>query len=71
MTREEAIEGLKPIIRYVFTADGKIRDEWQPKFKEVENLSPDEKIRLVDDYVTAVAAEIVDKSNLKLEEVLQ
>ena len=71
MTREEAIEGLKPIIRAVFTADDKIRDEWQPKFKEVDNLPPDEMIRLVDDYVTAVAAEIVDKSNLKLEEVLQ
>lgn len=71
MTREEEIEGLKPIIRAVFTADDKIRDEWQPKFKEVKNLPPDETIRLVDDYVTAVAAEIVDKSNLKLEEELQ
>ena len=59
MTRNEAIEHWKPIIKAVFVAEESISDAWQQKLKEAANLSPDEQIRFLDTYLSAVAEEIL------------
>lgn len=57
MTRKEAIEHWKPIIRAVFTAEDAIIDEWRPRLEAaVEN---GDSIKALDEYITAVAEEIL------------
>jgi hypothetical protein len=57
MTRKEAIEHWKPIIKAVFAADNAIIDEWRPRLEAaVEN---GDSIKVLDEYLTAVAEEIL------------
>ncbi len=62
MTRQQAIEHWKPIIKTVFAAEDSIIDVWYTKLKEAASLPPDEQIRFLDIYLTAVAEEILSKT---------
>lgn len=62
MTRKQAIKHWKPIIKAVFVAEESISDAWQQKLKEAANLPPDEQIRFLDEYLAAVAEEILSKT---------
>ena len=62
MTRQQASEHWKPIIKAVFVAEESISDAWQQKLKEAANLPPDEQIRFLDEYLAAVAEEILSKT---------
>ena len=62
MTRQQAIKHWKPIIKAVFAAENSIIDVWYQKLKEAANLPPDEQIRFIDEYLAAVAEEILSKT---------
>lgn len=63
MTREEAIEHWKPIIRCVFAAANEINDEWYDKLHDAIKKSQEEKEKIADEYRTALAAEIVSRTS--------
>lgn len=63
MTREEAIEHWKPIIRCVFAAANAINDEWYDKLHDSIKKSQEEKEKIADEYRTALAAEIVSRTS--------
>ena len=48
------------ICETVFWAEDRIKDEWYPKLKAANSLSEKEKVK--DDYLRALAEEIVSKT---------
>ena len=65
MTREEAIQHWKPIVHAVLSVENDLDDEWLPKIKDAKGKSSKEQIRLVDEYLTAIATEIVSRTSDK------
>lgn len=66
MTREEAITRWIGIAKTVFIADGKIADQWRPRLTEARSImdkQPEEAEKVANDYLRAVAEEIVDKTS--------
>ena len=61
MTRNEVIEHWKPIIYAVFTADAAIIDGWKDRLKEAAKNG--ESIKALDEYLTAVAVEILSRTS--------
>ena len=61
MTRSEVIEHWKPIIYAVFTADAAIIDGWKDSLKEAAKNG--ESIKALDEYLTAIAMEILNKTS--------
>ena len=59
MTREQAIERWKPIVRCVFAAANAINDEWYDKLRSAIKMPQEEKEKIVDEYCTAIAIEIL------------
>lgn len=62
MNREKMIEHWMGIISCVFSAEDKLRDEWTQRLKEALSMSPDERVELCDNYLRAIATEILDGS---------
>ena len=63
MTREEAIVRWKPIVQAVLSVENDLDDEWLPRLKDAKGKSSKEQIRLVDEYLTAIATEIVSRTS--------
>ena len=61
MTRNEAIEHWKDIAEAVFAAENAVIDQWQPKLKAAKKMTDEEQIKVIDEYLTAVATEIVSR----------
>ena len=61
MTRHQAIEHWKPIIYAVFTAEDAIIDGWRDRLKEAAKNG--ESIKVLDEYLTAVAVEILSRTS--------
>ena len=60
---EELIRHWMDIISAVFYAEDALRDEWAPRLKEALSMSPDERVELCDNYLRAIAIEILSKTN--------
>lgn len=66
MKRETLIERWKTIASAVFKAEDEIKDEWFPRLRQArkgENAS-----EVADAYLTAIANEILDNSNMEFED---
>ena len=63
-TKSEYIEHWADIIRTVFEAEGNIknRDAWVQRLREARNLPDDQRLKVYDEYVMALATEIVSKT---------
>ena len=60
MTREQQIARWAPIVNTVYRAEDNIKAEWLPRLQEAKHLDEPQKQALADEYVRAVAAEIID-----------
>ncbi len=67
MTREQQIAHWAAIVSTVFRAEDNIKAEWLPRLQEAKNLDELLKEALADEYVRAVAAEIVDHGCMAFE----
>jgi hypothetical protein len=67
MTREQQITHWAPIVSTVFRAENNIKAEWLPRLQEAKNLDEPLKEALADEYVRAVAAEIIDHCGMAFE----
>lgn len=67
MTREQQIAHWAPIVSTVFRAEDNIKAEWLPRLQEAKNLDESLKEALADEYVRAVAAEIIDHCGMAFE----
>ena len=65
--RKELIERWKDIASAVFKAENRIIDEWLPRLNSAKKKE-ENAVRVVDDYLTAIAEEIIDNSNMKFED---
>lgn len=63
MTRNEAIEHWKDIAKAVFAAENAVIDQWQQRLKAAKKMTNEEQIKVLDEYLTAVATEIVSKTS--------
>jgi len=61
-SREELIDHWADIAATVFHAEDEISDEWFPKLRKAKELPGDERRKLAEDYLRAIAAEIVGHS---------
>ena len=64
MNRDELITNWKEIAKAVFIAESKIIDKWKPRLRNVKE-NGDENI--ADEYLEAIAREIINNSNVKEE----
>lgn len=69
MTRDEMIEHWANIATAVFKAEDAISDEWKPKLQATKNASAIVKQQTADAYLRAIAEEIIDHTNWKMEEL--
>ena len=60
MTKEEQIEHLMDIAAAVFRAEDEISKDWFPKLRKAKDLPSDERRQLADDYLRAIATEIIE-----------
>ena len=67
MTREQQIAHWAPIVSTVYRAEDNIKAEWLPRLQEAKHLDEPQKEALADEYVRAVAAEIVDHCGMAFE----
>jgi len=63
MTRQEAIDRWKDIAEAVFQAEGAIGEEWDERLHAAKSMTPEEKRQFADEYMTAIATEIVSKTS--------
>ena len=64
MTQEEKetlITHWMDLVCAVFVAENRLANEWLPKLKSTQNAPQHKKEQLADDYVRAIATEIVEK----------
>ena len=57
--RSEAIDRWKLIISAVFAAEAAISKDWKFKLKAAKNLGQEEREKLADEYLEAIAEEII------------
>lgn len=62
MTRQQAIDRWKAIIPAVFRAEDKLQGQWHDRLSAAKEMPSDERTRLADEYVTAIATEIVSQT---------
>lgn len=61
MTREEAVGYWKEIVNLVFSAEHYlIMDEWLLRLKVAQQASEEERLKVHEEYITAIAKEIVE-----------
>lgn len=65
--RAELIERWKTIASAVFRAEDEIKAEWFPRLKQATKENAEE---VADAYLTAIAEEIIDNSQMKFEDEL-
>ena len=63
MTRQEAIDRWKSIAKTVFFAEEAISKEWNERLHAVSSMTHEEKKQFADEYMTAIATEIVSKTS--------
>ena len=69
MTKEEQIEHCMDIASAVFRAEDEISKDWFPRLRAAKKDMPsDERRQLAEDYLRAIATEIVEHSGLEFEE---
>lgn len=67
MTREQQIAHWAPIVNTVFRAENNIKNEWFPRLQAAKHLDGPQKEALADEYVRAIAAEIIDHCGMAFE----
>jgi len=68
MNKEQMIEHWMDIAAAVFKAEDEISKEWFPKLRKAKDLPSDERRQLADDYLRAIATEIIENGGLTFEE---
>ena len=63
MTRQELIERWKFIAKTVFIAEEAISKEWNERLHAAPSMTKEEQHQFVDEYMTAIATEIVSKTS--------
>lgn len=63
MTRQEAIERWKFIANSVFWAEEAISEEWDERLHAAPSMTREEQQQFADEYMTAIATEIVSKTS--------
>ena len=63
MTRQESIERWKFIARTVFIAEEAISKEWDERLHAAPSMTNEEQQQFIDEYMTAIATEIVSKTS--------
>ena len=62
MTRQEAIDRWKGIAETVFWAEEAISEEWDERLYAAPSMTREEQQQFADEYMTAIATEIVSKT---------
>lgn len=62
MTRQESIKQWKNIVTAVVHASAKLKDVWEPQFRDAQQMNEQERAHIADRYLEAVATEIVSES---------
>ena len=68
LTKEEQIRHWMDIAAAVFKAEDEISKEWFPKLRKAKNLPSDERRQLADDYLRAIATEIIENGGWTFKE---
>lgn len=63
MTRQEAIERWKDIAETVFWAEEAISKEWDDRLHAAPSMTREEQQQFADEYMTAIATEIVSRTS--------
>jgi len=63
MTRQQAIDRWKDVIRSVFAAEDKLSAQWHERLSATKEMPPEERRKLADEYLTAIANEILSKTS--------
>ena len=63
MTRQEAVERWKFIANLVFWAEEAISEEWDERLHAAPSMTREEQQQFADEYMTAIATEIVSKTS--------
>lgn len=63
MTRQEVIEGWKDIAKTVFFAEEAISKEWNERLHAALPMTNEEQQQFIDEYMTAIATEIVSATS--------
>lgn len=63
MTRQEAIERWKDIADTVFWAEEAIAKEWDERLHAAPSMTREEQQQFADEYMTAIATEIVSRTS--------
>lgn len=63
MTRQEAIERWKDIAKTVFMAEEAISKEWNERLHAALSMTNEEQQQFIDEYMTAIATEIVSATS--------
>ena len=63
MTRQEAIDRWKDIAETVFWAEEAIAQEWDERLHAAPSMTREEQQQFADEYMTAIATEIVSKTS--------
>lgn len=63
MTRQEAIERWKSIAKTVFMAEEAIIKEWDERLHAASSMTNEEQHQFIDEYMTAIATEIVSATS--------
>lgn len=57
------IEDWKVLIRAVFVAEDNIMPQWEDRLRAAKDMTDGQQDRLIDEYLTAIAEEILSKYN--------
>lgn len=63
MTQQEAIDRWKGIAETVFWAEEAISEEWDEQLHAAPSMTREEQQQFADEYMTAIATEIVSKTS--------
>lgn len=63
MTRQEVIERWKDIAKTVFFAEEAISKEWNERLHAALSMTNEEQQQFIDEYMTAIATEIVSATS--------
>ena len=63
MTRQEAINRWKDLAETVFWAEEAISEEWNERLHAAPSMTHEERQQFADEYMTAIATEIVSHTS--------
>lgn len=66
--RETMILHWMDIAAAVFKAEDEISDEWFPKLRATKDATKEEKAKIADEYLRAIATEILDNGGWEFEQ---